>query len=66
MADAWIYSEDGELGGELARELAGLGYSPRRIRANASLLPGADQGTAPRRPDLVVVAAGAGGPAPSR
>ncbi len=64
MAEAWIYTEDGEFGGELARELAELGYSPRRIRANGSLLPGADQGTLPRRPDLVVVAAGAGEPAP--
>ena len=64
MSDAWIYTGDGELAGEVARELAELGYSPRRIAPNGSLLPRGDEGSAPRKPDLVVVAVGAGEPAP--
>ena len=64
MSDAWIYTEDGELAGELALALAELGYSPRRVTANGSLLPGGDQGAPPRTPDLVIVGAGAAEPAP--
>ena len=58
MSDAWIYSEDRELASELARGLARLGFSPRRVSVNGSLLPhGDDEGAAARRPGLVVVAA---------
>ena len=58
MADAWIYAEDRELAGELARGLAQLGFSPRHVSVNGSLLPpGDDEGAAARRPGLVVVAA---------
>ena len=52
------------LAGELARELAELGYSPRRVAVNGSLLPRGDDGSPPRTPELVVVAAGALDPAP--
>jgi DNA-binding response OmpR family regulator len=64
MADAWIYGGDRDLAGELARALAELGFSPRRVSANGSLLPAGDDGPDPRRPDLVVVAAGAREPSP--
>ncbi len=64
MSEAWIYSEDAGMAGELARELAELGYSPRQVTANGSLLPRSDQGSTPRTPDLVVVAAGAADPPP--
>ena len=58
MSDAWIYSEDRELASELARGLARLGFSPRHVSVNGSLLPpGDDEGAAARRPGLVVVAA---------
>jgi DNA-binding response OmpR family regulator len=60
MADAWIYAEDTGLATELTRGLAELGFSPRRVSVNGSLVPGGDDGPAPRRPALVVVAAGAG------
>jgi DNA-binding response OmpR family regulator len=64
MSDAWIYSEDGELAGELARALAELGFSPRRVSANGALVPSADDGADARRPALVLVAAAAAEPAP--
>ena len=64
MADAWIYAEDSGLAGELTQGLAELGFSPRRVSANGSLLPGGDDGALARRPALVVVGAGAGEPAP--
>jgi len=58
VSDAWIYSEDRGLASELARGLAQLGFSPRRVSVNGSLLPpGDDEGAAARRPGLVVVAA---------
>jgi len=63
MPDAWIYTGDQALGGDLCRLLAELGFSPRRVSANGSLLPTADGGEA-RRPALVVVAAGPAEPAP--
>ena len=59
MSDAWIYSTDGELVGTLSRSLAELGYSPRQVTANGSLMP-----AGARQPELVVVAAGASEPAP--
>jgi DNA-binding response OmpR family regulator len=55
MSDAWIYSEDDRLAGELAPALAELGFSPRRASANGSLLPSGDDGATPRPPALVVV-----------
>jgi DNA-binding response OmpR family regulator len=65
MSDAWIYGEDADFAGELARTLAELGFSPRRVSANGSLLPSGADGADARRPALVVVAAGAGEPAPA-
>src|SRR5713226_8090310 len=65
MSEAWIYGDDGDLAGELARTLAELGFSPRRVNANGALVPPADDGADTRRPTLVVVAAGAQEPAPS-
>ncbi|MGI8944909.1 MAG: winged helix-turn-helix domain-containing protein [Thermoleophilaceae bacterium] len=64
MADAWIYAEDSGLAGELTRGLAELGFSPRRVSVNGSLLPGGDDGGTVRRPALVIVAAAAGEPSP--
>ncbi|MGI9081904.1 MAG: winged helix-turn-helix transcriptional regulator [Thermoleophilaceae bacterium] len=64
MADAWIYAEDPELAGELTQGLAEMGFSPRRVSANGTLLPSGDDGAGPRRPALVIVGVGAGEPAP--
>jgi DNA-binding response OmpR family regulator len=64
VPDAWIYTEDAEFAGELSRGLAELGYSPRRVPVNGTLLPPDLNGGA-RRPELVVVAAGAQEPVPS-
>ena len=58
MSDAWIYTEDTELAGELSRGLAELGFTPRRVSLNGSLLPSGDDGGVSRRPALVVVGAG--------
>jgi DNA-binding response OmpR family regulator len=58
MQDAWIYTEDAELASALARNLAELGYSPRRVAANGSLMPTGPDAEGVRRPRLVVVAAG--------
>jgi two-component system, OmpR family, alkaline phosphatase synthesis response regulator PhoP len=66
VSDAWIYAEDGELAGELSRLLAELGFSPHRVGAGDSLLPSADDPARCRRPALLLVAAGAGEPAPGR
>jgi DNA-binding response OmpR family regulator len=63
LSDAWIYTQDPELGTELCRQLAELGFSPRRVSANGSLLPTGD-GADTRRPALVVVAAGPDEPPP--
>jgi DNA-binding response OmpR family regulator len=63
LSDAWIYTQDPELGSELCRQLAELGFSPRRVSANGSLLPAGD-GADTRRPALVVVAAGPDEPPP--
>lgn len=64
MHDAWIYTGDGELASTLSRSLAELGFSPRRVTENGSLLPtGAEAGSV-RRPALVVVAAGPEEPSP--
>ena len=65
MADAWIYADDPGLASELVRGLAELGYSPRRVNVNGSLIPHGDDGPTVRRPALVVVAAGAGEPPPA-
>jgi DNA-binding response OmpR family regulator len=58
VQDAWIYTEDAELASALARNLAELGYSPRRVAANGSLMPTGPDAEGVRRPGLVVVAAG--------
>ena len=64
MSDAWIYTDDPELAGELTRGLAELGFSPRRVGVNGSLVPSGDDGWVARRPALVVVGAGPQEPAP--
>jgi DNA-binding response OmpR family regulator len=63
MSDAWVYAEDGERAGELCRALAELGFSPRRVTANGSLVPSGD-GASLRRPALMLVVAAAGEPCP--
>jgi DNA-binding response OmpR family regulator len=65
MSDAWIYTEDPECAAELSRTLAELGFSPRRVSANGSLMPTGADGAGARRPALAVVAVGAGEPPPS-
>jgi DNA-binding response OmpR family regulator len=64
MSDAWVYAKDGELATGLCRELAELGFSPRRVSANGSLLPSGG-GASVRRPALMLVAAAAGEPCPT-
>jgi DNA-binding response OmpR family regulator len=64
MSEAWIYGDDPELAGALARMLAELGFSPRRVRANGSPMPAGADGASARRPALVVVAASADEPCP--
>jgi DNA-binding response OmpR family regulator len=64
VSDAWIYSEDPHLAGELSQVLAELGYSPRRVGAGDSLMAAAEGPSPSRRPTLLVVAAGAGEAAP--
>ncbi len=64
MQDAWIYTEDAELASVLSRNLAELGFSPRRAAANGSLVPIGPEAGGVRRPSLVVVAAGPGEQAP--
>lgn len=66
MSDAWIYAEDRQLAGELSRTLAELGFSPRCISPNESLLPPPEDPAQARRPALLLVAAGAGEPAPDK
>lgn len=66
MSDAWIYTEDRELAGELSRVLAELGFSPRRIAAGDSLLPPPDDPARARRPAVLFVAAGAAEPTPAK
>ncbi len=56
MGEAWIYTSDQRLAGELAGELAELGFSPRRVSgASGSLRPGGEDGAAAGRPDLALV-----------
>jgi DNA-binding response OmpR family regulator len=64
LRDAWIYTNDAEFAGELSRGLAELGYSPRRVSVNGSLVPTFADGGAARPPELVIVAAGANEPVP--
>jgi DNA-binding response OmpR family regulator len=64
VQEAWIYTEDGELASALSRDLAELGFSPRRVAANGSLVPTGPQAEGIRRPALVVVAAGPAEPPP--
>jgi DNA-binding response OmpR family regulator len=53
MGDAWIYAESAERGGEIARLLAELGFSPHRVSANGTLRP--VDGRTSRRPDVAMV-----------
>ena len=64
MQDAWIYAEDAALASSLSRNLAELGFSPRRVAANGTLLPAGPDAGGARRPGLVVVAAAPGEPSP--
>jgi len=64
VQDAWIYTEDAALASALSRNLAELGFSPRRMTANGSLMPTGPDAEGARRPALVVVAAGPAEPAP--
>ena len=64
MQDVWIYTEDAALASSLSRNLAELGFSPRRVAANGSLLPTGPDADGARRPGLVIVAAGAEEPPP--
>jgi DNA-binding response OmpR family regulator len=53
MGDAWIYAESAERGGDIARLLAELGFSPHRVAANGTLRPSGGPST--RRPDVAMV-----------
>jgi DNA-binding response OmpR family regulator len=66
VSDAWIYTQDGKLAGELSQVLAELGFSPRRVSGDGSLLPSPDDPARARRPALLLVAAGAEEPAPGK
>jgi DNA-binding response OmpR family regulator len=57
MAEAWIYTDEtvDAVAGDVARLLAELGFTPRRVAANGSLRPGGDGGAPPRPPDLALV-----------
>jgi DNA-binding response OmpR family regulator len=59
MAEAWIYTDDtGEpIAVEVTRQLAELGFAPRRVSANGngSLRPEGDGAGAPRPPDFALV-----------
>jgi DNA-binding response OmpR family regulator len=65
MRDAWIYATDRTAGGELARSLAELGFSPRHVGRNGALVPSGDDGSAVRMPALAVIVAGPGEAAPN-
>jgi DNA-binding response OmpR family regulator len=63
MAEAWIYTDpgsDGALASDLARDLAELGFAPRRVAAGGALRPEGDGGGPPRPPDLALVLADPG------
>jgi DNA-binding response OmpR family regulator len=55
FGDAWVYSRRAEAAGELARMLAELGFSPRRVAVNGPLRPASTDGLVPSRPDLAMV-----------
>ncbi|MDX6484562.1 MAG: hypothetical protein QOE95_2333 [Gaiellaceae bacterium] len=61
MSEAWIYATDSGEAADSARTLADLGFSPRRVSANGSLRPSAEDGGAERRPTLMLVLAGGEG-----
>ena len=65
MRDAWIYSSTRDASADLARSLAELGFSPRQVGRNGTLVPSGDDGATVRMPALAVVVAGAGEPAPN-
>jgi DNA-binding response OmpR family regulator len=53
MGEAWIYGD--ESARDAARLLAELGFAPRRVTANGSLLPEQDGGRPPRPPEVALV-----------
>jgi DNA-binding response OmpR family regulator len=55
MRDAWIYSQRPDAADAVARMLAELGFSPRRISINGSLRPKGDEGTSSRTPEIAFV-----------
>jgi DNA-binding response OmpR family regulator len=54
MGEAWIYG-DRATDPELARVLAELGFTPRRVAVNGSLRPEGDGGAPARPPELALV-----------
>jgi DNA-binding response OmpR family regulator len=54
MGEAWIYG-DHATDPQLARALAELGFTPRRVAVNGSLRPEGDGGAPPRPPELALV-----------
>jgi hypothetical protein len=54
MGEAWIYA-DRATDPELARVLAELGFTPRRVAVNGSLRPEGDGGGPARPPELALV-----------
>lgn len=60
MGDAWIYADEQERATEVARLLAELGYSPRRVAANGSLRPGNQDGGSSGHPEVALVFHGQG------
>ena len=65
MRDAWIYAMSRESSTDLARSLAELGFSPRHVGQDGSLVPTSD-GAMLRTPELAVVVAAPGEPAPNQ
>jgi DNA-binding response OmpR family regulator len=65
MRDAWIYSTNRTATADLARSLAELGFSPRHVGRNGSLIPSGEDGAAVRMPALALIVAAAGEPAPN-
>ncbi len=65
MRDAWIYADNRDATAELARSLAELGFSPRHVGRNGSLVPTGEDGASVRMPALALVVAASGEPAPN-
>jgi DNA-binding response OmpR family regulator len=65
MRDAWIYSTNRTATADLAHTLAELGFSPRHVGRNGSLVPSGEDGASVRMPALALIVAAAGEPAPN-